>query len=56
MRDVGMPGGLAEVGYSAGDVPALVDGALQQQRLLAVAPREVTAEDLAQIFTESLRP
>jgi hypothetical protein len=31
-----------------------VKGALQQQRLLAVAPREVGADDLAQILRDSL--
>ncbi|GAA1539779.1 hydroxyacid-oxoacid transhydrogenase [Nocardioides humi] len=54
MRDIGIPNGLAEVGYGAGDVDALVDGALQQQRLLATAPRDVTGEDLAGIMAASL--
>ena len=54
MRDVGLPSGLAELGYGAGDVDALVEGALQQQRLLATAPVEVTAEHLATVFRESL--
>jgi len=54
MRDVGMPGGLAAVGYSESDVPDLVEGALQQQRLLAVAPRDVTGDDLASIFLASM--
>jgi hydroxyacid-oxoacid transhydrogenase len=34
--------------------PALVDGALQQERLLVCAPRTVTGGDLKQILTESL--
>ena len=55
MRDVGMPNGLAEVGYAEDDVPALVEGALHQQRLLATAPREVTGEDLAHILRRSMR-
>jgi hydroxyacid-oxoacid transhydrogenase len=54
MRDVGLPSGLAELGFGAGDVDALVEGALQQQRLLATAPVEVTAEHLATVFRESL--
>ena len=54
MRDIGIPNGLAEVGYGAGDVDALVEGALQQQRLLATAPKEVSGEDLATIMTASL--
>jgi alcohol dehydrogenase class IV len=54
MRDVGAPAGIRELGYGADDVEALVEGALQQQRLLAVAPREVGANDLARILRESL--
>lgn len=54
MRDIGIPNGLGEVGYGAGDVDALVEGALQQQRLLATAPKDVSGEDLATIMTASL--
>jgi alcohol dehydrogenase class IV len=54
MRDVGAPLGIGELGYDEGDIEALVEGALQQQRLLAVAPREVGANDLARILRESL--
>jgi len=54
MRDVGAPDGLRAFGYGEDDVPALVDGALRQQRLLAVAPREPGADDLAAILTASL--
>ena len=54
IRDVGLPSGLAEIGYSSTDVPDLVEGALKQQRLLATAPIDVTAEDLATVFEGSL--
>jgi hydroxyacid-oxoacid transhydrogenase len=54
MQDVGVPSGLAAVGYGEADIPDLVDGALRQQRLLATAPREVTPEVLAEIFAASL--
>lgn len=54
MRDVGMPRGLAEVGYAEADVPTLVEGSLRQQRLLATAPRDVTPEALTEIFGASL--
>ena len=46
MRDIAIPNGLAEIGYGAADVDDLVEGALKQQRLLATAPLEITAEDL----------
>jgi len=54
MRDIGIPNGLAEVGYGDADVDDLVTGALQQQRLLATAPREVTGDDLAGVFRGSM--
>ena len=54
MRDVGLPSGLAEIGYGGADVDDLVEGALKQQRLLATAPIDVTADDLATVFRGSL--
>ncbi|TWE10112.1 hydroxyacid-oxoacid transhydrogenase [Rudaeicoccus suwonensis] len=54
MRDIGIPNGIGAVGYSASDVSDLTDGALKQQRLLATAPKAVTAEDVAGIFERSL--
>jgi hydroxyacid-oxoacid transhydrogenase len=52
-RDVGAPRGLAAYGYDPGDLDAIVDGALAQQRLLAVSPRDVTRDDLAAIVSQS---
>ncbi len=54
MRDIAIPNGLAAVGYDQGDVDDLVEGTMKQQRLLATAPREVTADDAAGILTRSL--
>jgi alcohol dehydrogenase class IV len=54
MRDIGIPNGLASVGYGAGDVDDLVEGTMKQQRLLATAPRPVTEDDAALILRESL--
>jgi hydroxyacid-oxoacid transhydrogenase len=54
IRDVGAPAGLAALGYGEEDIPALVEGALRQQRLLAVAPRDPRADDLAAILRASL--
>jgi len=53
MDDLGVPS-LGELGYGPEDVPELVEGALAQQRLLAVAPRPVDADDLASILRASL--
>lgn len=54
MQDVGMPNGVAAVGYTSNDIDDLVAGTLQQQRLLATAPREVTAQAAAEVFRASL--
>jgi hydroxyacid-oxoacid transhydrogenase len=54
MRDIGMPPGVAAVGFTKADIPDLVDGALKQQRLLTIAPRPVTADDLAGVFARSM--
>jgi alcohol dehydrogenase class IV len=54
MREVGIPSGLAEVGYGAGDLDALVEGTMKQQRLLATAPRVVTEDDVAGILDQSI--
>jgi hydroxyacid-oxoacid transhydrogenase len=54
MRDIDAPSGIAELGYTEDDVPALVEGALKQQRLLVIAPREPSADDLRHILTASM--
>ncbi|SDC80389.1 Alcohol dehydrogenase, class IV [Geodermatophilus telluris] len=54
MRDIDIPNGIGAVGFGEGDVPALVEGAMKQQRLLATCPRDVTEDDLAGVFTRSI--
>jgi hydroxyacid-oxoacid transhydrogenase len=54
MRDVDAPRGVAELGYDENDVPALVEGALKQQRLLVVSPRDVSGDDLGHILNASM--
>ncbi len=54
MQDVGVPTRLRDHGYGEDDIDDLVDGALKQQRLLAVAPVDVGAADLAAILRASL--
>ena len=53
-RDVGTPRNLAEYGFDLDDVESIVEGALKQQRLLAVSPRPVTRNGLAAIVRRSL--
>jgi hydroxyacid-oxoacid transhydrogenase len=54
MKDIGIPNGIAGVGYGKDDVDDLVDGTMKQARILAVAPKPVQEEDIARIFTGSL--
>ncbi|MEU4226317.1 hypothetical protein AB0F17_18625 [Nonomuraea sp. NPDC026600] len=54
MRDIGLPNGIGAVGYGTGDIDALVEGAMRQQRLLATAPLPVTEDDVAGIFARSI--
>jgi hydroxyacid-oxoacid transhydrogenase len=54
MRKVGMPNGLSAVGYGPDDVDKLVEGTLPQQRVTKLSPRPARAEDLKQLFLNSL--
>jgi hydroxyacid-oxoacid transhydrogenase len=53
MQAVGAPRGIREFGYEEGDVGALVDGTLKQQRLLVISPREAGPNELAGILQQS---
>jgi alcohol dehydrogenase class IV len=54
MRDLEIPNGIGGVGYDKNDIDDLVGGTLKQQRLLSIAPKEPSEDDLAGIFTRSL--
>jgi len=54
MRDVGIPNGLAALGYGEADIPALVEGALKQQRILVNSPRDMGAEELKRILLDAM--
>jgi hydroxyacid-oxoacid transhydrogenase len=54
MHDIGIPNGIGAVGYTESDIPALVEGTMKQQRLLATCPKEVTEDDIAGIFRRSM--
>jgi hydroxyacid-oxoacid transhydrogenase len=55
MRQLGMPNGLAAVGYTSADIPALVKGTLPQHRVTKLSPRPASEDDLARLFEEALR-
>jgi hydroxyacid-oxoacid transhydrogenase len=54
MRDIDIPNGIGEVGYGEDDIADLVGGTMKQQRLLAVCPRPVGEDEIADIFSESI--
>ena len=54
MATLGVPNGLSSVGYSAADVPALVEATLPQRRLLALVPQPTAAEDLGDLLRGSM--
>lgn len=55
MKAVGAPSGIAELGYGEADIPAIIEGALKQQRLLTGAPKPVDASVLEHILRQSIR-
>ncbi|MDQ6658143.1 MAG: iron-containing alcohol dehydrogenase, partial [Actinomycetota bacterium] len=54
MRDIGIPAGIGAVGFGENDIDSLTAGAIKQQRLLTIAPRDVTPEALADILRSSI--
>jgi hydroxyacid-oxoacid transhydrogenase len=54
MQKVGMPNGLSAVGYGPGDVDKMVEATLPQHRVTKLSPRLAVAEDLKQLFLDSM--
>ena len=54
MKRIGVPNGLAAVGYGPDDLDALADGTLPQHRVTKLSPRPATRHDLRQLFAQSL--
>jgi len=54
MRELGMPSGLAAVGYTRADIPDLVEGTLPQHRVTKISPRPASREDLESLFEDAL--
>jgi len=55
MKDVGIPSGIKELGYTKEDIPEIITGAVKQQRLLSIAPKNVNENDLQNILTQSMQ-
>jgi hydroxyacid-oxoacid transhydrogenase len=54
MRQTGMPNGLKAVGFGPEDVDRLVAGTLPQHRVTKLSPRPAGAEELKQLFLDSM--
>ena len=55
LKEINVPNGLSELGYTHNDIPALVEGTLPQHRVTKLAPRETGSEDLGELFSQSMR-
>ncbi|XP_045717027.1 hydroxyacid-oxoacid transhydrogenase, mitochondrial isoform X2 [Phyllostomus hastatus] len=53
--DLDVDDGLAAIGYSKVDIPALVKGTLPQERVTKLAPRPQSEEDLSALFEASMK-
>jgi hydroxyacid-oxoacid transhydrogenase len=54
MQRLRIPNGLRDLGYTASDIPALVEGTLPQHRVTKLAPRAAGPEELARLFEDAL--
>jgi len=54
MKATGMPNGLSAVGYGESDIEELVQGTLPQHRVTKLSPRPASADDLRQLFKDSM--
>ena len=48
------PNGLAALGYTSSDIPALVEGTLPQHRVTKLSPRPAGPEELSRLFEEAM--
>lgn len=55
MQRLGVPNGLAAIGYSPADIPKLVEGTLPQHRVTKLAPRPAGPEELGLLFNDAMR-
>ena len=54
MQRLRVPNGLAAIGYSSADIPALVEGTLPQHRVTKLSPRAAGPDDLAGLFEDAM--
>jgi len=54
MQRLNTPNGLAALGYTSSDIPALVEGTLPQHRVTKLSPRPAGPDQLAQLFEDAM--
>ena len=54
MQRLDTPNGLAAIGYSSSDIPALVEGTLPQHRVTKLSPRPAGPDELAALFEDAM--
>ena len=54
MQRLQTPNGLAAIGYTSSDIPALVEGTLPQHRVTKLSPRPAGPDELARLFEDSM--
>ena len=54
MQRLRVPNGLAAIGYTIGDIPALVEGTLPQHRVTKLSPRLAGPDELGRLFENAM--
>jgi len=54
MERLRVPNGLAALGYTSSDIPALVEGTLPQHRVTKLSPRQAGPDELGRLFESSM--
>ena len=54
MRQLDIPNGLAAIGYSEADIPALVEGTIPQHRVTKLSPRPANEDELGGMFQDAM--
>jgi len=54
MQSLDLPNGLSAIGFTGDDIQPLVEGTLPQHRVTKLSPRPADADDLAQMFEETM--
>ena len=55
MQRLKIPNGLASLGYTRNDIPALVKGTIPQHRVTKLAPRPAGEEELTRLFEDAMQ-